>query len=1650
MANPNSLDLRMAVAALDSAPDRPQIFGLVLRGARTAAPYAALISVHAAGLRGQKAVGDGRFDCEIISGIRLPRAKVPVFEEVIASQFPYVGPIATGDASVDLQLRHLGGLMPDNALILPLVVRHKTMVLLIAHAGGEGELTMDDASALYPLLAASGRALERFAAVRTDAAASQPGRVSATTTAVLDVPDEATALRGAVTTHRNAHAWPDLSEALRALVRLGVENGDPNEAEQLELLLELGGVEDYLDHPELAIEAWRSALTIDAGDRRVLESLERLFARRGLWSEFVELLERRAALAEDPRERIGLLLNAASFCKERLQDEARAVEAYERIVAFKPGHPVATARLEELYRSRAQWPELAALLVDQAARQEDLRLCVAALEEAAEIYETKIEDAGAAFLVWVAVIRREPDRTGLIDALERLGPAASAWDDILPECEGLAEELTGEQPATAARLWQQIGRWYQGPLENPEQAAAALDRAHRLEPDDLTTARELVELRRTVGPPEELARLLEKVIPSEEDRAARTSMLIELAGILENKLDQATPAIAHLERALDEDPGSRTAANELRRLHRARGEWNALASVLTTHAAAVGVDATPAEVAELHRELGDVLAGHLSRPEQAARAFKTAIDLDPDNTGAFQGLKEIHRSSGHREGYLEIEEAELAGLKAPDLARYATLAEEWEAIASFDRAAAVWRKVIDQHPGRTAAHAGLARVLRKQGRWDALVTACRAHLAVLEGAARAPVLLDLSSALETGLDDVEGAIKACEEALKLAPDNAAAQETLPRLYEQHGRLNEALAALERRAAAGTASEKERADLQQRMGHIHANRGEASQAIACFERALAADTRCAGAHEGLGRVHRNRADWTLATHHLSRAAELSTGADQVRCLMEAADIYWQRLSDPERARASLERALEVDRGNQRVRDVLCAILAEAGKWDALWPHMASMAERAASDAEMRPEARRDLLLRAARCAVEVGKAPRAIELCDQVLAMDAGDLTALLARADALFRGEQWEAASKAYNALLVQHDRDLERGQVAGVYRRLALTYKAMGKEGQATASYKKVLEADPTNRQTLEELVDLDIGRKRYEEAITTLRTLIGVVPQGERAAIFERIGDLYAEKLNNTVRAAATYEQVLEQDKRNHRVLQKLLDAQGAAGQWKEAVVTIGRFIELEAQPHRRAPYFMAAGTIRVEKLNDLPGAIEAYEHAIDAATEGTGALAASARTRALEALQALCALVAPQKDWKRQERGYRKIIKRLPMEEPALIELWHGLGEIYARMEDPESAIVAFETAFALDPARNPARVTLIADLYAVVGSSAEQDMVERASRLVGLAPGNPDALRALARACQDAGRTDEAWCVCRALVHLKQAKGPEEELYKKHQAQEQRRPSGVLDHDSWRFVRHADEDRVLSAIFAVLWEGPLALRAGPPKSFGLKDRDRLKPDDDRPIGKLFQEASRALATQMPSVYVQPDRSGKLMLANCIESKRVVPSLIVGRDIGSLSTGEVAFTAASMIALMRPAYVLRLALPTIDELEAVLAAAGTTVGKPLAWVRPEPAAAAVAFVPEIQKRLAPQGLETLAGLMARLPDKPDLAAWRNAVDVAGRRAGFLISGDLTAAAAVLSAEASLPGGPRAADKVRDLLLYSVSPDYFAARRHLGVAVA
>src|SRR5690606_5001082 len=96
--------------------------------------------------------------------------------------------------------------------------------------------------------------------------------------------------------------------------------------------------------------------------------------------------------------------------------------------------------------------------------------------------------------------------------------------------------------------------------------------------------------------------------------------------------------------------------------------------------------------------------------------------------------------------------------------------------------------------------------------------------------------------------------------------------------------------------------------------------------------------------------------------------------------------------------------------------------------------------------------------------------------------------------------------------------------------------------------------------------------------------------------------IGEIYNTRLQNPQKSIGAYQEALEVRPDDHQLLQKLLDLYTDTEQWKKAVETIERFVELEEDPLRKGSYHQAAGTICRDKLKALDEAIDCYNRALD----------------------------------------------------------------------------------------------------------------------------------------------------------------------------------------------------------------------------------------------------------------------------------------------------------------------------------------------------------------------------------------------------------------------------------------------------------------
>jgi hypothetical protein len=98
------------------------------------------------------------------------------------------------------------------------------------------------------------------------------------------------------------------------------------------------------------------------------------------------------------------------------------------------------------------------------------------------------------------------------------------------------------------------------------------------------------------------------------------------------------------------------------------------------------------------------------------------------------------------------------------------------------------------------------------------------------------------------------------------------------------------------------------------------------------------------------------------------------------------------------------------------------------------------------------------------------------------------------------------------------------------------------------------------------------------------------------------------------------------------------------------------------------------------------------------------------------------------------------------------------------------------------------------------------------------------------------------------------------------------------------------------------------------------------------------------------------------------------------------------------------------------------------------------------------ELLKHLQPVQRESLRVVVQRWLEegaKADLRRWMQAIEITAARAGLLLCADLEIAKKIIAVEPQLPGDLAPPEKMKELLVFSVSEEYFALRKTIGIAV-
>jgi hypothetical protein len=169
-----------------------------------------------------------------------------------------------------------------------------------------------------------------------------------------------------------------------------------------------------------------------------------------------------------------------------------------------------------------------------------------------------------------------------------------------------------------------------------------------------------------------------------------------------------------------------------------------------------------------------------------------------------------------------------------------------------------------------------------------------------------------------------------------------------------------------------------------------------------------------------------------------------------------------------------------------------------------------------------------------------------------------------------------------------------------------------------------------------------------------------------------------------------------------------------------------------------------------------------------------------------------------------------------------------------------------------------------------------------------------------------------------------------------------------------------------------------------------------------------------------------------------------------------LGKADERELAFEVGKRMAYLRPERFVTLAVGTLPKLEAAFAAAVLASGARLTAHDGQPYAPdsdeAKKLAGQLVKQVPGPLLEQVGELSSKLTGRLGnglVANWRAATDLTANRVGFILANDFEVAAKGIATEGASLSSMSVKERLRELLAYAVSEQYFAVRRHLGLHV-
>jgi len=1130
-------------------------------------------------------------------------------------------------------------------------------------------------------------------------------------------------------------------KASRALERLHLAAGDhaalaqdlrrqiqfeDDETRREELFPRLADlVETALHDPDGAIEIHRERLELDPVQADALCSLQRLYEERGRWEPLVDVLERRAELADDEEQRQALCRRVAEILENEIGNVESAIAAYRDVVSRFGADEVTLGALTRLYRQTERWHELLEITeirADEAAEAEER---VAYRFQAAELMRKHTEEPERAFEVYRELLEVAPGHEPTVRALEELAAGTDAHLRTSAANRLLTQYQSEARYADQIRMLELIAasddpservRSLLRAAEVSEIGTKDVDAAFDFGGRALRAGVDLDELPKVLedyarhaeatGRFSEQVATLGAIAPELLDADLRTRVRMRAAAIAAERLGDADLARAHYQSVLDEQPDHRAALDALLVLVENAGATRELVELLRRKG----------ELAEDREERAALLVrqahlyqSELDDPESAIEALDRALG-ESDHPLAYEGLERLYRRTRRWEELATLYERQIdQRIGDPAAVRYELgelclrrLEQPWRALDQFREALSqnpeheptvrILETLVEESEYRSAAAELLEPLYLRRMEWAKVTRILEARLDGEEDPTqRLELLRHLGDVQESHLEDLDGALETYGRLFAEEPHDPQSRETLTRLARSLGRWDRLAAIFDKTLRAVEVDDGDTADLALSTAKLYDERlQDLDRSGYFYQRALSYDPSNKEAGRALASVYSRSGKWeALLELNRERASFADAEDERVAILHEIARIEVDELKTPENGIVTYRRILEIRAADSQAVTRLDELLEGAERWEELVAHVELQVDHAS-------DPRAGLALRqrlGSLTQTKLGNPARALDIFEDLLT-DQSDYAPAIQSVWGLVDDEEqgpraveilepihrqsgdWQALVRVLDAKARQAADGFAQAET---WREVGRLQEERGRNPeQAFKAWGRALVAEPADEATRGEVDRLAGALGCWEAYIEICEEAATASPEPSLGgSLLRSVAQTQDRELGDPRASIKTFRRILEVDPDAEGALDELESLQVLVGDWQGLAWVYEQKLERSSDAEARAELFDRLGGLWEEQLGNPERAVSYYQQAASEKPDDGAAYAALDR------------LFASAND---SERLADVLERRMELEdEPEVrVEVGMRLAELYeAQLGRPDAACDALRAVAEADP-------------------------------------------------------------------------------------------------------------------------------------------------------------------------------------------------------------------------------------------------------------------------------------------------------------------------------------------------------------------------